>query len=66
MLDRLDRFAPIWDFTTQGDIADRSNLWRDSSHFYNVVGEMMLSSAFAGGSSATATHFGRLIPQAGP
>jgi hypothetical protein len=66
VLDRLGRFAAIWDFTTQGDIADRSNLWRDSSHFHNVVGDMMLSSAFAGGSSAAATHFGRLIPQAGP
>ena len=65
VLDRLDRFAPIWDFTTRGEIADQTNLWIDITHFRSVVVEMMLDRAIANRSGTTA-RFGRLVPQAAP
>jgi hypothetical protein len=62
-LDLVARFAPIWDFTTQGDIADRTDLWIDDSHFRRPVVEMMLGRAFG---DASLAKFGRLVPQASP
>jgi hypothetical protein len=64
-VDLLARFTPIWDFATQGDIADRADLWIDDSHFRRPVVEMMLSRVFAQGDSSAA-KFGRLVFKTSP
>jgi hypothetical protein len=59
-LDLVAPISPIWDFTTQGDLADRAEMWTDDSHFRRPIVEMMLGRVFADG-DAGATKIGRLV-----
>jgi hypothetical protein len=56
----ISRIAPVWDFTTAGQLIDSADLWLDEVHFDSQVADVMLNRIFNGPVPALWAGFGRL------
>ncbi len=49
IVDRINRIAPVWDFSAPGTVQEGPDFWRDSSHYVPAVALMMIDRMFGGG-----------------
>jgi hypothetical protein len=60
VLGEVSRIAPVWDFTTAGQLAGTMALWADETHFVGPVANVMLDRMFGDPVPPPWQDFGRL------
>ena len=63
IIDRINRIAPVWDFSAPGTLNEGFDIWLDPSHFAPNAALMMIDRMFVTG-GRDLSHVGRLRPLA--